>query len=197
MYVFKPETFEWHAGATLATWAMTLVIRRAQAPSLCAGSGRCTHLVSPGRCGPRTRWRRWTKPRPSWRRAGNGGRLGQRWKRCHSEYGPLVQAEWSVFLLVPRPHIARGLSYLYLAADGRGPRSMGRALAPQAQGSAKSRRNTHTDPGRGKVNARCSLDFVKDQFAQLFRILTSWMAPWRCLARSPTPHLRQTSCTRA
>ena len=33
MYVFKPETFEWHAGATLATWAMTLVIRRAQAPS--------------------------------------------------------------------------------------------------------------------------------------------------------------------
>jgi hypothetical protein len=161
MYVFKPETFEWHAGATLATWAMTLVIRRAQAPSLCAGSGRCTHLVSPGRCGPRTRWRRWTKPRPSWRRAGNGGRLGQRWKRCHSEYGPLVQAEWSVFLLVPRPQIARGLSYLYLAADGRGPRSMGRALAPQAQGSAKSRRNTHTDSGRGKVNARCSLDFVQ------------------------------------
>ena len=24
-YVLKPETFEWHAGATLATWAMTLV----------------------------------------------------------------------------------------------------------------------------------------------------------------------------
>ena len=23
MYVFKPETLEWHAGATLATWAMT------------------------------------------------------------------------------------------------------------------------------------------------------------------------------
>jgi low affinity Fe/Cu permease len=29
-YVFKPETFEWHAGATLATWAMTLVIQRAE-----------------------------------------------------------------------------------------------------------------------------------------------------------------------
>jgi hypothetical protein len=44
--------------------------------------------------------------------------------------------------LVPRPQVAR-----------RGPRSMGRALAPQAQGSAKSRRNTHTDPGRGKVSS--------------------------------------------
>jgi low affinity Fe/Cu permease len=29
-YVFKPETFDWHAGATLATWAMTLVIQRAE-----------------------------------------------------------------------------------------------------------------------------------------------------------------------
>ena len=29
-YVLKPETFEWHAGATLATWAMTLVIQRAE-----------------------------------------------------------------------------------------------------------------------------------------------------------------------
>src|SRR6185369_12330305 len=29
-YVFKPETFEWHAVATLATWAMTLVIQRAE-----------------------------------------------------------------------------------------------------------------------------------------------------------------------
>ena len=29
-FVFKPETFEWHAGATLATWAMTLVIQRAE-----------------------------------------------------------------------------------------------------------------------------------------------------------------------
>ena len=28
--VFKPETFEWHAVATLATWAMTLVIQRAE-----------------------------------------------------------------------------------------------------------------------------------------------------------------------
>ncbi len=29
------------------------------------GSGRCTHLASPGRCGPQTKWRRWTKPRRS------------------------------------------------------------------------------------------------------------------------------------
>ena len=29
-YVFKPETLGWHAGATLATWAMTLVIQRAE-----------------------------------------------------------------------------------------------------------------------------------------------------------------------
>jgi low affinity Fe/Cu permease len=28
--VFKPETFEWHAVATLATWGMTLVIQRAE-----------------------------------------------------------------------------------------------------------------------------------------------------------------------
>jgi hypothetical protein len=83
-----------------------------------------------------------TRRRRNSRKAGKSGRLGQRWKRCHSEYGPLAQAEWSVFLLVPRPQIAR-----------RGPRSMGRALAPQAQGSAKSRRNTHTDPGRGKVSS--------------------------------------------
>ena len=27
---FKPETFEWHAVATLATWGMTLVIQRAE-----------------------------------------------------------------------------------------------------------------------------------------------------------------------
>jgi low affinity Fe/Cu permease len=29
-YIFKPETFEWHAGATLATWFMTLLIQRAE-----------------------------------------------------------------------------------------------------------------------------------------------------------------------
>lgn len=29
-YILKPETFEWHAVATLATWAMTLVIQRAE-----------------------------------------------------------------------------------------------------------------------------------------------------------------------
>src|SRR6476659_3762489 len=29
-YLFKPETFEWHAVATLATWGMTLVIQRAE-----------------------------------------------------------------------------------------------------------------------------------------------------------------------
>ena len=32
-YVFKPETFEWHAVATLATWGMTLVIQRAERPT--------------------------------------------------------------------------------------------------------------------------------------------------------------------
>ena len=31
-YIFEPQTFEWHAGATLATWAMTLVIQRAEHP---------------------------------------------------------------------------------------------------------------------------------------------------------------------
>ena len=29
-YIFTPQTFEWHAVATLATWAMTLVIQRAE-----------------------------------------------------------------------------------------------------------------------------------------------------------------------
>ena len=29
-YLFKPETFEWHAGATMAIWFMTLVIQRAE-----------------------------------------------------------------------------------------------------------------------------------------------------------------------
>jgi low affinity Fe/Cu permease len=29
-YAFSPETFEWHAVATLATWGMTLVIQRAE-----------------------------------------------------------------------------------------------------------------------------------------------------------------------
>ena len=29
-YMLKPETFEWHAVATLATWGMTLVIQRAE-----------------------------------------------------------------------------------------------------------------------------------------------------------------------
>jgi low affinity Fe/Cu permease len=29
-YVFTPATFDWHAGATMATWFMTLVIQRAE-----------------------------------------------------------------------------------------------------------------------------------------------------------------------
>ena len=29
-YILEPETLEWHAVATLATWAMTLVIQRAE-----------------------------------------------------------------------------------------------------------------------------------------------------------------------
>ena len=46
-------------------------------------------------------------------------------------------------------------------------------VSPQAQGAAESRRNTHTNPGRGKVNARWSLDFVHDQRAlgRRFRVL--------------------------
>jgi low affinity Fe/Cu permease len=28
--VFSPSTFEWHSGATLATWVMTLFIQRAE-----------------------------------------------------------------------------------------------------------------------------------------------------------------------
>jgi hypothetical protein len=30
LFLDKPETFEWHAGATMATWFMTLVIQRAE-----------------------------------------------------------------------------------------------------------------------------------------------------------------------
>ena len=29
-WLYKPESFEWHAGATMATWFMTLVIQRAE-----------------------------------------------------------------------------------------------------------------------------------------------------------------------
>ena len=29
-YLYKPETFEWHGGATMATWFMTLIIQRAE-----------------------------------------------------------------------------------------------------------------------------------------------------------------------
>jgi low affinity Fe/Cu permease len=29
-YAFEPENFNWHAGAVLATWFMTLVIQRAE-----------------------------------------------------------------------------------------------------------------------------------------------------------------------
>jgi low affinity Fe/Cu permease len=29
-YLYRPETFKWHAGATMATWFMTLVIQRAE-----------------------------------------------------------------------------------------------------------------------------------------------------------------------
>jgi low affinity Fe/Cu permease len=29
-YIFEPQTLEWHGVATLATWAMTLVIQRAE-----------------------------------------------------------------------------------------------------------------------------------------------------------------------
>jgi low affinity Fe/Cu permease len=29
-YALRPESFEWHAGATMATWFMTLVIQRAE-----------------------------------------------------------------------------------------------------------------------------------------------------------------------
>ena len=29
-YFFKPESLDWHAGATIATWFMTLVIQRAE-----------------------------------------------------------------------------------------------------------------------------------------------------------------------
>ena len=39
----------------------------------------------PGRCGPRTKWRRWTRPRPSSRRAGSNGRRGRGWRRLANE----------------------------------------------------------------------------------------------------------------
>jgi hypothetical protein len=31
-WLYTPETFEWHAGATMATWFMTLVIQRSEEP---------------------------------------------------------------------------------------------------------------------------------------------------------------------
>ena len=50
-YVFKPETFEWHAVATLATWAMTLVIQRAEHRDTQAIHAKlmksCMRLVTP------------------------------------------------------------------------------------------------------------------------------------------------------
>ena len=50
-YVFKPETFEWHAGATLATWAMTLLFSAPSIatpkPSTRSWMKYCTHLVTP------------------------------------------------------------------------------------------------------------------------------------------------------
>ena len=37
----------------------------------------------PGACEPPTRRRRWTRPRPSSRRAGSSGRRGRGWRRGH------------------------------------------------------------------------------------------------------------------
>ena len=61
--------------------------RPAPAPPICAGSGRCTLPASRGPCAPTTARRRWTKPRPSSRRAGSSGRRGRGWRRSpeHSE----------------------------------------------------------------------------------------------------------------
>ena len=64
-------------GVFCGEWCIGRIYRRALAPSPCAGFGRCTPLASQGRCGPRTKWRRWKWPRPSLRQAGNNGRRGR------------------------------------------------------------------------------------------------------------------------
>jgi hypothetical protein len=50
-------------------WCIGRIYQTRTAPSLCAGSGRCTHLASLGKCGPRTKWRRW-----KWRRRKGGAK---------------------------------------------------------------------------------------------------------------------------
>jgi hypothetical protein len=55
--------------------------RRGPAPPICAGSGRCTLRASQGACASQTKWRRWSRPRPSSRRVGSSGRRGRGWRR--------------------------------------------------------------------------------------------------------------------
>ena len=48
--LFKPETFEWHAVATLATWGMTLVIQRAEhrdPRKLSSSESTCVRTIEP------------------------------------------------------------------------------------------------------------------------------------------------------
>jgi low affinity Fe/Cu permease len=46
LWVFLgPETFEWHAGAALATWMMTVFIRRAEHRDMQAMHAKMDHLL--------------------------------------------------------------------------------------------------------------------------------------------------------
>jgi hypothetical protein len=40
-YALRPESFKWHAGATMATWFMTLVIQRVEHRESTPSSTRC------------------------------------------------------------------------------------------------------------------------------------------------------------
>ena len=69
-------------GVFCGEWCIGRIYRDAHRPRGSAlGSGRCTHLASQGRCGPRTKLRRWKWPRPSLRQVGNNGRRGRSSKR--------------------------------------------------------------------------------------------------------------------
>ena len=67
--------------SSAASGASGASTRPAPAPPICAGSGRSTRLASQQPYAPTTARRRWTRPRPSSRRAGSSGRRGRGWRR--------------------------------------------------------------------------------------------------------------------
>ena len=74
-----------HTAATTssaASGASGASIRPAPAPSLCAGSGRCTFPAGPRTCAPTIARGHWKRRRRNSRSAGASGRRGPSWKRC-------------------------------------------------------------------------------------------------------------------